>query len=134
MVQKHIPTLGVNGWVNTVEEKADYIIGAFITANTSDSELHRNQSVSLQYLLKQFANDLPSLEDVLRTTLQNKLVATFDESATATVNIEQSPDKPDQYSIKFMGVVLDEGKRYTVGQLVQFAGSRVLNIARINNG
>ncbi|AEH03483.1 hypothetical protein AVT69_gp057 [Pseudomonas phage PhiPA3] len=89
----------------------------------------------MQYLLKKNANRTQSLETDLQNALLEKLQTTFDETAQAIVTVEVSdPNVPDQYSIRFTGIVYDGTKQYTVGKLVQFQNSRIINIAAINNG
>ncbi|BEG72698.1 hypothetical protein [Pseudomonas phage PA1C] len=130
-----LPTLGTDGWITSMESKADYIISTFLTTNRSMSTLHRTQNTSLQYLLKEYANDILNLEIQLRDVLTNKLRTVFGESAQALVSIvPASPDNPDAFSIQFTGIVTDGTKEYTVGKLVQFQNSHIVNIANINNG
>ena len=131
-----IPTLGTDGWITAMESTADYIISTFLATNRSMSTLHRTQNTSLQYLLKQYANDPLNLEIALRDVLSVKLQAVFGESAQALVSVTPiDPEtNPDAFSIQFTGIVTDGLKEYTVGKLVQFQNSRIINIAAINNG
>lgn len=130
-----LPTLGTSGWVKDVATKADYVLSCFLSTNRSQSVLHREENTSLQYLLKKFANDMVGLETELLRVLNNKLQVAFGESARAIVEIIPIEDKPDQFSIRFLGIVYDDKhKEYTVAKLVQFQDSRILNIANINNG
>lgn len=130
-----LPTLGTDGWITSLESKADYILSTFLTTNRSMSTLHRTQNTSLQYLLKEYANDMLNLEISLRDVLTTKLQTVFGQSAQAVVNIVPViPENPDAYSIQFTGIVTDGSKEYTVGKLVQFQNSHIVNIANINNG
>lgn len=132
---KMIPTMQAVGWVNDLANTADAIMAAFLTTNTSMSALHREQNISMQYILKRTAGNMINLQDQLHTTLQNKLQVVFGENATAQVDIDPLDGKPDQFNIKFTGTVYDDtGRAYTVGKLVYFVDSKVVRISDINNG
>lgn len=74
------------------------------------------------------------LEDQLQVKLQEKLQTIFGPNASATVTVDALAGKPDQFNIRFVGVVYDDdGKAYTVGRLVQFEDSKIINIANLNN-
>lgn len=114
---------------------ADSILAAFLTTNTKMSVLHRTQNTSMQHILKETAGNMIDLEDRLQTALQDKLKTVFGEQSTAVVTIDALAGKPDQFNIRFTGTVYDDfGKAYTVGKLVEFLDSKVVNIANINNG
>lgn len=131
---KFIPTMGVKGWTDTPEEVADYIISCFLATNQSQSVSHRTQNTSLQYILKQNAGRMYDLEQDLRTVLNKKMQDAFDPEATADVNVTADPEDPAKFSIEFLGTVYTNGRAITVGKLVQFQDSRIINIAKINNG
>lgn len=123
------------GWVNDLANTADTIIAAFLTTNTSMSVLHRSQNTSMQYILKQTAGNMIDLEDQLQQQLQEKLQTVFGQNATAFVDIDALDNKPDQFNIRFTGTVYDDqGRAYTVGKLVYFVDSKMVNIQTLNNG
>lgn len=134
MAEKFIPTMGIKGWISHPEDKADYIIACFMEANYSMSVIHRDQNISLQYLLKEYANRMYDLEARLQTELDAKLKASFNEQSYSNVTVAEDPQKPGQFTIDFTGFVVTDNKTYTVGWMVQFVDSRVLKIAKINNG
>lgn len=131
-MNKFIPTLGLDGWVNEPEKVADYIISCFLTTNKSQSNLFRNKSDSFQYLLAEFTNDIPGLERRLEELLTEKLRKSFTEQAYAIVKIEPIEGKPDQYIINFEGYIYSDGKEHIVGKVVQTDKSRVIKINEIN--
>lgn len=132
---KMIPTMQAVGWVSDLANAADSIMSAFLTTNTSMSSLHREQNISMQYILKRTAGDMINLQDQLHQQLQNKLQVVFGQNATAQVDIDPLAGKPDQFNIKFTGTVYDEnGRAFTVGKLVYFVDSKIFKIADINNG
>lgn len=90
----------------------------------------------MQYTLKTKAGDILGIEEEMTNTLLNKFQAVFGQTAEVTVDLTvDDPNKPDQYSINFIGTVFDsEGKAVTVGKLVYIEDGRVVRIANINNG
>lgn len=132
---KMIPTMQIVGWVNDLANTADAIMAAFLTTNTSMSVLHREQNTSMQYILKETAGDMLTLEDRLQTNLQETLQTVFGPNSKAEVSVDALEGKPDQFNIRFVGIVYgDDGKAYTIDKLVYFIDSKVVNIATINNG
>lgn len=134
MAEKFIPTMGIKGWIDHPEDKADYIIACFMEANYSMTVAHRDQNMSLQYLLKEHANHMYDLEQALQDKLDVKLKAAFNEQSSSVVTVQESVEKPGQFTINFTGYVVTDAKTYTVGWMVQFQDSRVMKIAKINNG
>lgn len=134
MTEKYIPTMGIKGWTNHPEDKADYIVACFMEANHSMTVLHRDDNITLQFLLKEHANRMLDLETALQDVLDAKLKASFNEGSYANVTVVEDTTKPNQYTINFTGYVVTDLKTFTVGWMVQFQDSRVLKIAKINNG
>lgn len=134
MAQTAIATLGPGGWIRDIPNKIDYCIGTFLTVNWSDTNSHRGDAISFQMVLQQNLNDMVRLEDALQNLLHLRLQNWFDDTARATVQVTPNEGKPDQFTVSFLGIINDSGKTYTAGKLVQFEGSRVLTITRLNNG
>lgn len=129
-----IPTLSVIGWVKSVEEKADYILSCFITSNFSQSVLYAGNITSLQYLVKKYSGDRLGLETDLKTILENKMNKVFDSNASVDVTVEEDEDNINSLSIRFRCIIVEDGKQYAIGKLVQFINSKIVAIAKINNG
>lgn len=128
--------MGITGWTNDAASAADYLLACYLSTLKSDSVIHREQNTSMQYTLKLKANDPIGIEDELTQDLKTKFQATFGNGAEIYVDYTvEDPAKPEQYSIRFNGVVQDDmGKSYSVGRLVYFEDGRVVKIANINNG
>lgn len=130
-----IPSLGVTGWIVDVPTQADYIMSCWLTTNTSMSVMHREQNTSLQYILKETANQPVEMETRLQDVLSAKLKTVFGDSADAEVEVVALDDKaPDNYSIRFVGKVYDQGRELIIGKIVQFQNSRIVSIAQLLNG
>ncbi|MNV56759.1 hypothetical protein D3C71_1490600 [compost metagenome] len=74
------------------------------------------------------------LETRLQDELDAKLKASFNDQSHANVTVVEDPATPNQYTINFTGYVVTADKTFTVGWMVQFQDSRVLKIAKLNNG
>lgn len=134
MAETFIPTMGIKGWIDHPEDKADYIIACFMESNHSMTVLHRNQNITLQYLLKVYANRMLELEEKLQQVLDDMIKASFNQQSSAVVTVDADLLDPSKHTINFTGYVVTEEKTFTLGWLVQFQNSSVLKIARINNG
>ncbi|QBJ02593.1 hypothetical protein MZD04_gp064 [Pseudomonas phage Psa21] len=134
MAEKFIPTMSIKGWIDHPEDKADYVIACFMESNHSMTVSHREQNVTLQFLLKKFANRMLDLETALQDVLDAKLKAAFNANSYANVDVRADETNPSQFTINFTGYVVTDDKTFTVGWMVQFQDSRVLKIAKINNG
>ncbi len=130
-----IPSMSITGWVSDIAANADYMLACYITANVYDSVLHREQNTTMQYTLKEFANNMQAIEERMHDDLLAKFQTVFGNTAEVTVEVDaEDTDKPDQYTIRFTGTVYDGSLAYVVGRLVQYENGRVVKIAKINNG
>lgn len=133
---KALPTLGVTGWISDFAGTADYLLSCYIATEASDSVLHDQQNTSMQYTLKTKAGDMLGIEEQMTQDLKVKFQSVYGNTAEAIVEVvAEDPNKPDQYSISFTGIVYDsEGRSFTVGKLVYIDDGRVVKIAKLNNG
>jgi hypothetical protein len=122
------------GWVESVEETADYLLSCFITSNYSQSVLFSGRITSLQYLVKEYAADPLGLESTLRTLLDEKMSGVFGNASNVIVNVEENPDNKRELAIRFRCVITVDHKEYSLGKLVQFIDSKLISISKINNG
>lgn len=129
---KFIPTLGTDGWISEPEKVVDYLLSSFLTVNKSQSNLFPNRSDSFQSLLAEHTDNVYGLQVRLQEVLTAKLVASFDDRAVAEVTVVPLPDKPDQYTINFLGKVFVEDREYLVGKLVKTENSKLLEINEVN--
>lgn len=130
-----IPTMSITGWVSDIAANADYLLACYITANVHDSVLHQGQNTTMQYTLKEFANNMQAIEERMHDDLLAKFQTVFGNTAEVIVEVDTEDDKkPGQYTIRFTGTVYDGTVAYVVGRLVQYENGRVIKIVKINNG
>lgn len=131
---RSIPSLSIVGWLNDPESTADEILSAFLTTNTSQSTLNRNSNKSLQFILQRYGQDRLDLETAINEALSSKFKTVFGDNSQVDVVVTNPPETPAFMYIKFQADVVVAGKEYSVGKLVNFENSKIVNIARINNG
>jgi hypothetical protein len=129
-----IPTMGIKGWINATEDVADYMVACFMESNPSQLVFSRDQSTSLQYLLKENAGFPTELETKLQSALDKKLKTVFGDQSYANVTVDNKPDDDTKFTINFTGYIITAERSYTLGRAVQIQDSRVVKIAEINNG
>lgn len=134
MAGTFIPTMGIKGWINATSDVADYVVACFLSANPSQTVLFREETTSLPYLLKIYANRPNELEIQLQDHLDKKLKAAFGYESYANVTLDNDIDDDTKYTINFTGFIVTDSKSYTLGWMVQIQNSRVVKIAKINNG
>src|SRR5690554_5800405 len=98
-----IPTLSMAGWINSTAEKASYMIGCFIAANYSQSVARYGNIETLQYLIKKHAGKMEDLESALQGAFERVVNATFPNTGTAIVTVEQTDeDDPSIFTISLV--------------------------------
>ena len=131
----YIPTMSTIGWTGIPHEKAAYMIACFIAANYSQSTVLHGKITTLQYLVKKYANRLNELENELQATFEAKVNATFPGAGEAKVQVRQtSEDNPAIFTITLQCEIVENGRTYTIGKLVQFNNSVMIKISEIANG
>lgn len=131
-----IPTLSSMGWVNTIEEKGDFVLSWFITAQYSQTGLYHGSIASLAYLVKRYANEPISLQSQTQNALEGLMRRTFGDNTNVVVTVveEDSELKPGQLTIQFRCAIRDRGLSYSLGRRVEYLNGKLVNIVKINNG
>lgn len=126
------PTLSTLGWVQDVSIKASHILYSFFVANYSQTILFRGKIQSLPYLIHRMS-DLTVLRDSVQDSV-TKLLNSYFDSAEITVTL--SPVKSengqvlneDNLDLQIKAIVVQDGKRYSLGRLVSIANKNVVDI------
>lgn len=129
-----IATLGSIGWVDSVPEKGDYAISCFIATNKSQTVEYAGNITSLQYLVKVNAGKPRQLETDIRTALERQMGDYFGTQAVVDCTVEDNSQNISQLIIRFRCTLTIDGASYVLGRVVQFADSRIVGIAKLNNG
>ena len=74
-----VPSLSTQGWLSTIGEKTDRIIGYFFANEYSQSVSYYGHIASLQYLIAMYKSYIIDLKEAIYSTL-NKLLSVYFES------------------------------------------------------
>lgn len=135
-MSKFIPTMSTMGWVDTIEEKADFTLSWFLVSDYSQSVVYHGSIKSLPWYIQRYSNNPYELRSQMITGLNELFSATFDEGVTVDVEIvDIDPiNKPGKLTVRLSVIIRSGGRDYMLGRLVEILNSRVVNIAKLNNG
>lgn len=126
-----VPSLSTAGWVTTPSDKADLLFSHFFEAEKSQTYLYGQNVSSLPYLVEQNGNNVASMVQALRLTLQRYLQAYY---TGVQVDINVVEDATPRYELQVYASVVEDGKQYSFGKLLQVANSKISKIIDLNNG
>lgn len=129
------PSLTSTGWITDPLQRADLILYDFFVANYSQSIIFRGQIKSLPYYIQR-NRDVSVLRDVLQTAITTLLNSYYD---SAEISIKISPVKnalgivENEFTmdIQLSAIVIQDGKRYSLGKLINVENSSVNKISNI---
>lgn len=129
------PSLTSTGWITDPLQRADLILYDFFVANYSQSIIFRGQIKSLPYYIHR-NRDMSVLRDVLQTAITTLLNSYYD---SAEISIKISPiknalgivDNEFTMDIQLSAIVIQDGKRYSLGKLINVENSSVSKISNI---
>ena len=128
-----VPSLSTQGWLSTIGEKTDRIIGYFFANEYSQSVSYYGHIASLQYLIAMYKSYIIELKEAIHNTL-NKLLSVYFESVQVEVKIEPDKDKESNYTIFMSARIIDNGQSYQARRLIDVKYSIVLKISKIAEG
>lgn len=128
-----LPTLSVDGWITSINKKADHLMGYFLLSQYSQSVLYYSNIQSLPYLIARYASDQMTLREQIGLSFYELFTPYFDE-VSYQVDIRSSNNNDTVYEIRLSASVVSEGMRYDLAYLVQTSQTTVLNYMKLNNG
>ena len=130
-----VPTLTASGWVNSIAESVDYLLSYYFTTYKSQSYLHKDSLVSLQYTIEKYGNNQFNLTDKIRSDLENMLNKYFViTSIDVKVKTDGLNNSTERYEIYTTVNIYRDGVHHSVGYLITLVDSKLLKFARLNNG
>lgn len=133
MAKKVLPTLTVDGFVNSVPQTCDYLLAYFFLSQYSQSNLYYDKVSSLAYIIQENGHDEQTMLLRIQSTLTTLFNRYFD-SVEVSANIERDVSNEAQYEIITELTVRRGTVSYNVGRQVSLINSVVQNIAELNNG
>lgn len=130
---KAVPTLSGDGFATDIRVKADALIAYYFASDFSQSNVFRENVISLAYQVQQLGNNPTELKRAIEMSTEEYLGSHFD-TASVQVSIPDTTDAA-QYEIVFDAVVTQDDLKYSVGKLVEVQNNRVVRIIdKLNKG
>lgn len=132
-MQKPVPSLTANGWLNALPERADALMAYYILNEYSQSYIYYGQITSLTYHIQQYGQAPDLLEDQVHRDLSGYFRRYFDDvELEVTTKIPDSED-PHRLNLTINAIIIDNGKRYSLGREVRTVNHRVVDVFNLNN-
>lgn len=126
------PSLTSTGWITDPAQRADLLLYDFFVANYSQSIIFRGKIKSLSYFIQR-NTDLFVLRDVLQQAISTLLNSYYDSAEVSIKIIPVTDDngnvsKEFTMDIQLSAVVIQDGKRYSLGKLINVVNASVSKI------
>ena len=128
-----VPTLSTDGWLTTVDKKADKLLSYFFLSEHSQSVLYYGSVVSLPYLIATHGSTPDTLRQEIGVNL-GSLLSSFFEDVKYNVKIIEGNVQDSTYDIVLSASVVDKGERYDLSYLVKTADATMKEFIKISNG
>ena len=129
-----VPTLSTSSFVEDPVEKCDRLLAYYFINDTSQSTLYRGSIMSLPYHVQQHGHDEQQLREAVRPALDEYFRSYFDEVEVDVRTDIPNPADPNRINLTVSVIVIQDGKRYSLGQVATIKNSQVVNITKLNNG
>ena len=131
----YIPTLTASGWVNSIAESVDYLLSYYFTTYKSQSYIHKDSLVSLQYTIEKYSQDKYGLLDKIKKDLEYMLSKYFViTNIEAKIKTDGEFNSSERYEIYISINIYRDGIHHSVGYLTTLVDSKLLKFIRLNNG
>ena len=129
-----LPSLSEDGWLNTSERIADYMLAHFFLSEKSQTYLYGAQVASLQYIIQNNADSMMNTAIETKTTLYSYFARYFTSvEVECSVNDITTNGSSANLNI-YVGFTDSDGKTFSVGKLVNILNSKVNSFITLNNG
>lgn len=128
-----IPSLSSNGWVTAQAQKADLLMAHFFASDALQSYLYINNVSSLPYIVEQAGDDIITLTQQLRLTLEKYLGRYYDLVDVDITNVDDPLDS-SKVNLNLYIKATDNGKDYVFAKLIETVNGKLSKIVNLNNG
>ena len=130
-----VPSLSGEGWINSLERKADKLFTDFYTSDFNQTSLYPGQVANMQRVIELYGNDMISLCLKMRDTLEIYLGRYYtDVRVTVDSDDITSDNQTGKINLKVDIRVTEDGKPYSFGALIETLDSKFQNVTKLNNG
>ena len=130
MANAPVPSLSPSGWIQTPAEKIDSLMTHFFASQENQTYIYEGNVTSLPAIIQKHIRDESGLMLAMRSSLINYFQRFF-ENVSVDVNTTATDEG---FQIYIYAKVVDSGKEYSVGQLVETSGEKIKSYMKINNG
>lgn len=128
-------TLSMSGWVRAPAEKADALLSDCFVADKSQTTVYGDNVTSIQWLIQRYGSAPSEAAVQIRTALERYLGRYYPDGLSVEVRHDDTPANLTGIITLVIDVVFTEGSsRYSLGRELQTRDSKILKIAKINNG
>lgn len=128
------PSLSEDGWVQSPDKIADYMLSHFFVSDYSQTYNYKGQVSSLPWILQDTQGNITQACTAVRAAL-NTYFSRYFNSVVVEVRELPNPDSPTKGQITIYVNFTDaQGKVYVLGKLLQIADTIIEKIININNG
>ena len=126
-----LPSLSIDGWVNTPLRTADYLFSHLFLSDYSQSYLYYSKVKSIPWLIFKNQEAIPDLITDVKNMLDTYFGQYYD-----TVNSEVSANQPEGTSVtlNIFLELIDDNTTYTLNKVIEFSDSKIKEILDVNNG
>ena len=126
-----VPSLSIDGWVNTPLRSADYLFSHLFLSDYSQTYIYYTNVKSIPYLVYKNQDSIPDLITGVKNMLDTYFGQYYDQ-----VNSEVTANQPDGTSVtlNIFLELIDDNVTYTLSKVIEFSESKVKQIIDVNNG
>lgn len=128
-----VPSLSAAGWIVSSAEKADALLSHFYESEKSQSYLYGQNITNCQWLLEQYGNNIIEITSQIRSALQVYLGRYYDAVNVEVTNDDNADNPSGKITLHIYIDVTEDGKTYSMGQLLNITNSKIQKIIRLNN-
>lgn len=134
MVAQALGVMGSMGWLNDPFKKADQLLGLFLVARNSQDPFFKVEA-SFPWLLQRYEGKQYDLAEKTQEVLQ-LYFSSYYEACKCECSIKRENEGDDSKWVLTIRLDLrdDKGRTVSLGKLVSYEGSKLLQIAALNNG
>lgn len=134
MVAQALGVMGSMGWLKDPFKKADQLLGMFLVARYSQDPFFKVES-SFPWLLQRYEGKQFDLAEKTQEVLKLYMGSYFAQVHCECVAAKADVNNDNQWNLTIsLDLRDDTGRTVRLGKLVTYEGSKVLQIAALNNG
>lgn len=128
-----IPTLSTAGFVSDVPTMLDRMLAYYLTSDYSQSNVFQGQIISLQKQMQAYQYDNIALINNVRDELEGYFGSIADSATVRVTTDTPNPDDPNRINVTIEVLVIKDGRRYSLGRLIETQDSITKRIINLNN-